>query len=80
MNDHMNTSTNVSDEAEEWGDVSPAGCGTEAPIANRGSVGSVENWLVLNAADQIVEVGQLLRQQVRTLDYVTPDLLTDGRT
>jgi hypothetical protein len=32
-----------------------------------------EHWLVLNPADQIVEVGQLLRQQVRTLEYAAPD-------
>lgn len=32
-----------------------------------------EHWLVLNAADQLVEVGQLLAQQVRTLEYLTPD-------
>lgn len=31
-----------------------------------------EHWLVLNAADQLVEVGQLLAQQVRTLEYLTP--------
>jgi hypothetical protein len=32
-----------------------------------------EHWLVLNAADQIVTVGKLLEQQVRTLEYLTPD-------
>ncbi|THV27026.1 hypothetical protein [Glycomyces paridis] len=32
-----------------------------------------EHWLVLNAADQIVTVGMLLEQQVRTLEYLTPD-------
>jgi hypothetical protein len=32
-----------------------------------------EHWLVLNAADQIVSVGKLLEQQVRTLEYLTPD-------
>ena len=32
-----------------------------------------EQWLVLNAADQIVTVGKLLEQQVRTLEYLTPD-------
>ncbi|WP_030162021.1 hypothetical protein [Glycomyces sp. NRRL B-16210] len=32
-----------------------------------------EHWLVLNAADQIVTVGRLLEQQVRTLEYLTPD-------
>ncbi|GAA2299500.1 hypothetical protein GCM10009853_064740 [Glycomyces scopariae] len=34
-----------------------------------------EHWLVLNAADQIVTVGRLLEQQVRTLEYLTPDHL-----
>jgi hypothetical protein len=32
-----------------------------------------EHWLVLNAADQIVTVGRLLEQQVRTLEYLTPE-------
>ncbi|MEU6858302.1 hypothetical protein AB0B28_05425 [Glycomyces sp. NPDC046736] len=32
-----------------------------------------EHWLVLNAADQIVTVGKLLEQQVRTLEYLTPE-------
>jgi len=32
-----------------------------------------EHWLVLNAADQIVTVGRMLEQQVRTLEYLTPD-------
>ncbi|MDA1362773.1 hypothetical protein O1R50_24355 [Glycomyces luteolus] len=32
-----------------------------------------EHWLVLNAADQIVSVGKLLEQQVRTLEYLTPE-------
>jgi len=32
-----------------------------------------EHWLVLNAADQIVTVGQMLEQQVRTFEYLTPD-------
>ncbi len=31
-----------------------------------------EHWLVLNPADQIVEVGQLLAQQVRTVEYLAP--------
>lgn len=31
-----------------------------------------EHWLVINPADQIVEVGQLLAQQVRTIEYLTP--------
>lgn len=29
-----------------------------------------EHWLVINPADQIVEVGQLLAQQVRTVEYL----------
>ena len=32
-----------------------------------------EHWLVLNAADQLVEVRHLLEQQVRTLEYLTVD-------
>jgi hypothetical protein len=35
--------------------------------------GEYEHWLVLNAADQIVTVGKLLEQQVRTLEYLTPE-------
>ena len=31
-----------------------------------------EHWLVINPADQIVEVGQLLAQQVRTVEYLAP--------
>jgi hypothetical protein len=31
-----------------------------------------EHWLVLNPADQIVEVGQLLAQQVRIVEYLAP--------
>lgn len=30
---------------------------------------------MLNAADQIVTVGRLLEQQVRTLEYLTPDYI-----
>lgn len=33
-----------------------------------------DHWLVLNAADSIVSVGQLLEQQVRTLEYLTLDM------
>ncbi|HEX2144478.1 MAG TPA: hypothetical protein VHG10_08220 [Glycomyces sp.] len=32
-----------------------------------------EHWLVLNAADQIVTVGKLLEQHVRTIEYLAPD-------
>ncbi|THV41569.1 hypothetical protein [Glycomyces buryatensis] len=32
-----------------------------------------QHWLVINPADQIVSVGQLLAQQVRTLEYLTPE-------
>lgn len=42
-----------------------------APVEERYS--EYEHWLVLNAADQIVTVGKLLEQQVRTLEYLTPD-------
>ncbi|MCD0443521.1 hypothetical protein LO763_07755 [Glycomyces sp. A-F 0318] len=38
-----------------------------------GRYADYEHWLVLNAADQIVTVGRLLEQQVRTLEYLTPD-------
>jgi hypothetical protein len=41
-----------------------------APVEERYS--EHEHWLVLNAADQIVTVGELLEQQVRTLEYLTP--------
>lgn len=33
-----------------------------------------EHWLVLNAADSLVSVGQLLEQQVRTIEYLTPEM------
>ncbi|MCH7229513.1 hypothetical protein L0U85_01350 [Glycomyces sp. L485] len=36
-----------------------------------------EHWLVINAADQIVEVGQLLAQQVRMLEYLPAEDLAD---
>lgn len=44
---------------------------TLAPVEER--YAEYEHWLVLNAADQIVTVGKLLEQQVRTLEYLTPD-------
>jgi hypothetical protein len=44
---------------------------TLAPVEERYS--DYEHWLVLNAADQIVTVGKLLEQQVRTLEYLTPE-------
>lgn len=44
---------------------------TMAPVEARRS--DFEHWLVLNAADQIVTVGKLLEQQVRTLEYLTPE-------
>ncbi|MFC3492801.1 hypothetical protein [Glycomyces rhizosphaerae] len=44
---------------------------TLAPVEERHS--EYEHWLVLNAADQIVTVGRLLEQQVRTLEYLTPE-------
>ncbi|MCC3764726.1 hypothetical protein K3N28_16840 [Glycomyces sp. TRM65418] len=43
----------------------------EAQVEERSA--EYEHWLVLNAADQIVTVGKLLEQQVRTLEYLTPD-------
>ncbi|GAA1686314.1 hypothetical protein GCM10009830_37300 [Glycomyces endophyticus] len=46
---------------------------TLAPVEARHA--EYEHWLVLNAADQIVTVGRLLEQQVRTLEYLTPDYL-----
>ena len=33
-----------------------------------------EHWLVLNAADSLVSVGQLLEQQARTLEYLTLEM------
>ncbi len=33
-----------------------------------------DHWLVLNAADSLVSVGQLLEQQVRTLEYLTLEM------
>ncbi|GAB3226559.1 hypothetical protein GCM10027447_16860 [Glycomyces halotolerans] len=36
-----------------------------------------EHWLVVNPADQIVEVGQLLAQQVRTLEYLAAEYAGD---
>ncbi|MQM25780.1 hypothetical protein [Glycomyces albidus] len=44
---------------------------TLAPVEEQ--YAEYEHWLVLNAADQIVTVGRLLEQQVRTLEYLTPD-------
>lgn len=44
---------------------------TLAPVEARYS--EHEHWLVLNAADQLVTVGKLLEQQVRTLEYLTPE-------
>ncbi|WP_100445081.1 hypothetical protein [Glycomyces xiaoerkulensis] len=43
----------------------------EAQVAER--YAEYEHWLVLNPADQIVEVGQLLAQKVRTLEYLTAE-------
>ncbi len=50
---------------------------TLAPVEER--YNEYEHWLVLNAADQIVTVGKLLEQQVRTLEYLTPELRRQPR-
>ena len=76
----MNDSNPASDcavDTEEWGTLSAAGAGTEAPVAHMCDSGSIDNWLVVNAADQIVNVGQMLSQQVRTVEYWSPELVAD---
>ncbi|GAB3647640.1 hypothetical protein [Glycomyces tarimensis] len=43
-----------------------------AEVHVREQYAEYEHWLVINPADQIVEVRQLLAQQVRTVEYLAP--------
>lgn len=75
---HDSTSTSsTAIDSEEWGPWNAGGSGTEAPVAHMRDSDSLDNWLVVNAADQIVSVGHMLSQQVRTVEYWSPELVAD---